>query len=53
MAPGFVLACLSVLTRHNLATTLATYGGGQRFKITDFGRALVEVMQQATEHIEP
>jgi hypothetical protein len=52
MAPGFVLACLSVLTRHNLATTLATYGGGARFKITDFGRAMVEVMNQATGRTE-
>jgi hypothetical protein len=44
MPPGFVLACLGVLTRHSLAEPLITYSGGQRFKITDFGRALVAVM---------
>jgi hypothetical protein len=52
MAPGFVFACLSVLTRHSLAATLATYEGGTRFKITDFGRALVEVMNQVTGRTE-
>lgn len=47
MEPGFALACLSVLSSHNLVTALGTYGGGARYKITDFGRALVKVMSQA------
>lgn len=47
LAPGFVLGCLSVLTRHNLTRTLATYGGGQRFQITDFGRAMLDAMGQS------
>jgi len=46
LLPEFVLACLSALTRHGLVRAVATIGGGQRFKITDFGRALVEVMNQ-------
>jgi hypothetical protein len=44
LPPGFVLACLSVLTRHGLAQTVGTYGGGQRFKITGFGQAMLEAM---------
>jgi len=44
--PGFVFACLSVLTRHGLARSLGTYGGAQRFQITDFGRAMLEAMSQ-------
>jgi hypothetical protein len=47
MEPGFALACLSVLSSHNLVAALGTYGGGARYKITDFGRALVKVMSQA------
>jgi hypothetical protein len=47
MEPEFALACLSVLSSHNLVTALGTYGGGARYKITDFGRALVKVMSQA------
>jgi hypothetical protein len=46
LPPGFVLACLSVLTRHGLAETVGTYGGGQRFKITGFGLAMLEAMGQ-------
>jgi hypothetical protein len=46
MPPGFVRACLSVLTRHDLARALVAYGGAQRFKITDFGRAMLEAMSQ-------
>jgi hypothetical protein len=37
LPPGFVLGCLSVLTRHNLAHALATYGGGQRFRLQILG----------------
>lgn len=46
MPPGFTLACLSVLTRHDLARAVGTYSGGQRFKITDFGRAMLDAMSQ-------
>jgi len=46
MEPEFVLACLSVLSSHNLVTALAIYRAGARYKITDSGRALVKVMSQ-------
>lgn len=46
IAPGFVDACLSVLTRHNLARTGVGYGGPLLFQITDFGRAMLEAMSQ-------
>ena len=47
--PEFAAACLSVLIRHGLVRALGTHSGGSRFKITDFGRALVRVMQHAAE----
>jgi hypothetical protein len=47
MPPGFVRACLSVLSRHDLARALSTYGGTQRFKLTDFGHAMLDAMRQA------
>lgn len=52
MEPGFALACLSVLSGHNLIKVLGTYGGGSRYKITDFGRALIKVMRQVAEPAE-
>ncbi len=43
----FVLACLSGLTRHNLVTAIGTLDGGSRFKITDLGATLVQVIRQS------
>ena len=42
--PQFMLACLNALTRHGLASTLGVLGGGQRFRITQLGRAIAIVM---------
>ncbi len=46
--PDFALACVGVLLRHNLVTALGTLDGGSRYKITRLGRALADVMQQAS-----
>jgi hypothetical protein len=51
LPPGFTRACLSVLARHDLARALSTYGGGQRFKITEFGTAMLNAMTQAVSGV--
>ena len=44
---GSCWARLSGLTRHNLVTAIGTLDGGSRFKITDLGATLVQVIRQA------
>lgn len=53
MTPEFVFGVLSALTRHGLARSLATLDGGQRFRITDLGRALLEVMNSLRGRAQP
>jgi hypothetical protein len=48
MDPEFVLACLSTLTRHGLATTATGLSGIPTFGLTELGRVLAEVMRQAS-----
>jgi hypothetical protein len=49
MTPELALPCLRALVRHGLADTVGTYGGGTRYRITDFGRDLLRVMAQSAE----
>jgi hypothetical protein len=54
LEPALIPACLNELVHHGLAGTQATYGGGQRFLITDYGRALATAMHaQAPDSLEP
>jgi hypothetical protein len=49
MDPGFAQACLSVLARYGLAEAVNTYGQIQPYRITEFGRGFLNVVQAAAE----
>jgi DNA-binding PadR family transcriptional regulator len=53
MIPEFVYGVLSTMTRHGLARSIAVLDGGQRFRITDLGRALLEVMNSLRAGAQP
>lgn len=45
--PSLVAACLNALTRHGLATTRATWNGGSRYELTEFGQVMIDVLRRA------
>ena len=44
---GVVLACLGTLVRHGLAEVQTGYGGQQKYRLTELGREMADVMSRA------
>jgi hypothetical protein len=53
MTAEFVYGVLRTLTRHCLARSVAVLDGGQRFRFTELGRALLAVMKSLRGRAEP